>query len=154
MNIYGLMIMVLIMLPNMIYSIKCKAAKNVCANKVMNLLEQLGRYASMFFMVFNFDLAIAGGIRITELGFSSVGAFLVYLFGNALLILVYWVVWFLYFIKQNLAKSMALAIIPTCIFLLCGITLQHVLLVISAVIFGVGHIYVTYRNVKDSGSVN
>lgn len=99
MNIYGLMIMVLIMLPNMIYSIKCKAAKNVCANKVMNL-------------------------------------------------------WFLYFIKQNLAKSMALAIIPTCIFLLCGITLQHVLLVISAVIFGVGHIYVTYRNVKDSGSVN
>lgn len=36
---------------------------------------------------------------------------------------------------------MALAIIPICMFLLSGITLRHVLLVVSAVVFGIGHIY-------------
>ena len=145
-NLFGLIIFVLIMIPNIIYFIKFKDAKNLCTSRVMNLLEQIGRYASMLFIVINIGITFSDGIRIKELGFSSVGAFLVYLFGNALLILVYWIVWFLYFVKQNLAKSIALAIIPTCIFLLCGITLQHVLLVISAIIFGVGHIYVTFQN--------
>ena len=145
-NLFGLIIFVLIMIPNIIYFIKFKDAKNLCTNRVMNLLEQIGRYASMLFMVLNIGITFSDGIRIKELGFSSVGAFLVYLFGNALLILIYWIVWLLYFIKQNLAKSMALAIIPTCIFLLCGIILQHVLLVISAIVFGVGHIYVTFQN--------
>jgi len=65
--------------------------ENKCDNKFMNVLEQIGRYASMFLMVFN--------IGIAEFGFSSVGVFLLYGFGNAFLILVYWIVWMLYFHK-------------------------------------------------------
>lgn len=48
--------------------------------------------------------------------------------------------------KQAMGKAMALAVIPTCIFLLSGLTLYHWALVVTAGIFGLGHIYVTYQN--------
>lgn len=44
---------------------------------------------------------------------------------------------------------MSLAVLPSCLFLLSGITLGYVPLVVSAILFAIGHIYVTYRNVTD-----
>lgn len=134
-NIFGLIFVVLLLIPNIIYAMKFRNQTNKCPNKAMNILEQIGRYASMFFMVFN--------IGIAESGFSSVGAFLLYGIGNALLTLLYWVVWMLYFYRQDSKKALTLAVLPACIFVLSGITSGHVLLVISGVIFAVGHIYVT-----------
>ena len=139
-NLFGFIFVVLILIPNIIYAIKNKEHQNLCTNRFMNVLEQIGRYACMFFMVFNLGLA--------EFGFGSVGAFLFYLFGNIVLILAYWIIWILYFKKQAFWKQMALAIIPVCVFLLNGITLRHYLLIVSAVIFAVGHIYVTSKNRK------
>ena len=101
----------------------------------MIILEQIGRYASMFLMIFN--------IGIAEFGFNSVGAFLMYSIGSILLLLAYWTMWLLYSVNKAYWKSMCLAVIPTLIFLLSGITLRHILLIISAVLFGVGHIYIT-----------
>ena len=43
------------MVPNIIYAIKNKDGKNLCTNKVVNILEQVGRYTTMFLMVFNVD---------------------------------------------------------------------------------------------------
>ena len=68
------------------------------------------------------------------------------MFGNALLMIAYWVIWMLYFYKQTYWEQMSLAIIPTCLFLLSGITMKYYLLVIFGVVFGIGHIYVTSRN--------
>ena len=84
----------------------------------------------------------------TEFAFRSIAAFLSYFAGNGLLVLTYWIIWIIYFIKQSKWKSMALAILPAVMFLLSGIALQHGWLVIAAVIFAVGHIYVTWQNVK------
>ena len=137
-NVFGLILVILILIPNIIYAIKFKDVKNECTNKFMNILEQIGRYACMIFMIFNVGLA--------KFGFASVGEFLIYFFGNTILLVAYWIVWILFFIKQRSWKSMALAIIPVCIFLICGVTLRHVLLIISAVVFAVGHIYVTRKN--------
>ena len=92
-------------------------------------------------MVFNIGLA--------EFGFSSVGAFIVYMLGNILLMISYWTIWVLYFKKKAYWKQIALALIPTCIFLLSGITMLHFLLIIFAVIFGIGHLYVTNKNRVD-----
>lgn len=142
-NLFGLIIVILILLPNIIYAIRFKDVKGRKQNMVMVILEQAGRYASMFLMVFN--------IGIAEFGFASVGAFDLYLLGNVILLLLYWLIWFLYFVKQERWKSMALAVIPTMLFLLSGITLRHILLVISAVIFGVGHIYITWRSAEKEG---
>ena len=95
----------------------------------------------MFLMVFNIGLA--------EFGFSSAESFIVYVFGNMLLMISYWFVWLLYFKKKTYWKQIALAIIPAGIFLLSGITMLHYLLVVFAVIFGTGHLYVTNKNRVD-----
>ena len=137
-NVFGLILVVLLLIPNIVYAIKYRGQKNKCTNTFMNIIEQIGRYGCMFLMIFNIGLA--------EFGFSSKWAFLVYMFGNGLLMISYWVIWILYFKNPVYWKQMALAIIPVCLFLLSGITLRHYLLIVFAVIFGIGHIYVTYKN--------
>lgn len=59
-NIFGLILVVLLLVPNIIYAVKEKNQENKCTNKLMNLVEQIGRYASMFLMVFNIGLAEVG----------------------------------------------------------------------------------------------
>ena len=125
-------------MPNIIYAIKVKNQKNLCTNKFMNILEQIGRYACMFLMVFN--------IGIAEFGFGSVVAFLIYGIGNVLLMLSYWIVWTMYFHKPSFGKQITLAILPTCLFLLNGVTMRHYLLILFGFVFGVGHVDVTYKN--------
>ena len=137
-NGFGLILVVLLLIPNIVYAVKGPRRENRCTNKTMNALEQIGRYGCMFLMVFN--------IGIAELGFSSVGAFLLYLVGNACLMIAYWVVWILYFCKETNWKQIALAVIPTSLFLLSGITMGHILLIVSGAVFGIGHIYVTSKN--------
>lgn len=137
-NVFGLILVILLLIPNIAYAVKVKDQKNLCTNKFMNILEQIGRYACMFLMVFN--------IGIDEFGFGSVGAFLIYGIGNVLLMLSYWVIWILYFRKQSFIKQITLAILPTCLFLLSGITMRHYLLILFGLVFGVGHVYVTYKN--------
>ena len=137
-NVFGLILVILLLIPNIVYAIKFKGKKNLCTNKFMNILEQIGRYACMFLMVFN--------IGIAEFGFGSVGAFLIYSSGNVLLILSYWIIWMLYFHKQSFGRQIALALLPTCLFLLSGITMRHYLLILFGIVFGVGHVYVTYKN--------
>lgn len=140
-NIFGIIIVLLMLIPNIIYVIRFPGQKNKSENQVMNILEQAGRYASMFLMIFN--------IGIGEMGFSSLGLFFAYFLGNAILLLAYWIVWILFFIKRSNGKSIALAVIPTGIFLLSGLTLEYILLIISALVFGIAHIYVTYKNFKE-----
>lgn len=139
-NIFGLCIVIAILIPNIIYACKFRGTENKCTNKVMNILEQIGRYGCMLLLV----LSMGRG----EFAFDSVFAFLTYLIGNVVLLLAYWLVWVLYFVKQSKWKSLTLAILPTLIFLVSGITLQHVLLIIAAILFGVGHIYVTWKNIE------
>lgn len=140
-NVFGLIFVVLLLIPNIIYAIKVKDKQNKCTNKLMNILEQVGRYGCMFLMVFN--------IGIAELGFYSVAAFLTYMLGNTLLIIIYWIVWMLYFHKQTNWKQALLAFIPCCMFTLSGATMGHFLLIIFGVIFMIGHIYVTRKNMED-----
>ena len=54
----------------------------------------------------------------------------------------------LYFKRKSRARALALAILPVCIFLLSGLLLRHWLLVSFAVLFAVGHIYVTWKNAE------
>ncbi len=82
--------------------------------------------------------------------FGSVTAFLVYLIGSILLMISYWILWILYFNKATYGKQIALAVIPTLLFLLCGTTMLHILLVIFGLIFGIAHIYVTWKNRVDA----
>ena len=95
-NIFGAIIVILMLIPNIVYAIKNKGEKNLCTNRFMNVIEQIGRYSCMK--------------------------------------------------RRSVPLALVLAILPACIFLLSGILLRHWLLVGFAVLFAVGHIYVTYHN--------
>lgn len=137
-NYFNIAIVAVMLVPNIIYAAKSRGVKNLCTNKVMNIVEQLGRILCIIFMVFP--------VMIGEFGFPSAESFIIYLFGNIILVAIYLVVWISYFKKQNAPKATVLAVVPSVIFALCGLTLEHWLLVFAAVLFGIGHIYVTAAN--------
>lgn len=106
----------------------------------MNFAEQLGRYASMILMILP--------LGIWEFGFASSEEMIVYFAANIVLLAVYVIVWLLFSKKQDFTKAMILAVISVLVFAVCGILLRHWLLVASAAVFAVGHIYVTAKNFK------
>ena len=80
--------------------------------------------------------------------FKSVFKMLIYLICNGLLLLTYWIVFAIYLKTKNPRLTLSLAVLPSCIFLLSGILLHHWLLVGFLILFAIGHIYVTQKNVE------
>ena len=137
-NLFGGVLVLLMLIPNIVYAIKNKNEKNLCTNKVMNLIEQIGRYACIVLMWLP--------LLVWKFGFQSAFEMLLYLFGNGALLLAYWIVFFRYMRKRSKASALTLAILPSCIFLLSGILLRHWLLVGFSLLFAFGHICVTCMN--------
>lgn len=137
-NSIGLIIVVLLLIPNIIYAYKKKHIENKCTNRALIVLEQIGRYGSMILMVLN--------LGIPEFGFWSKNGFVIWLLSIPVLILSYWIIWFVYFRKQTKFSAMLLAIIPSAIFIVNGLLLAHWLLVTFGIIFSVCHIRITYMN--------
>lgn len=139
-NFFGAVIVAIMMVPNVVYALKNKGLENLCTNRFMNITEQVGRYACIILMWFP--------LLVWEFGFSSVTAFLVYIVGNGLLLIVYIIIWGMYFKGRTRLKTLLLAAIPACIFLLSGLLLHHWLLVMAAVMFAISHVYVTLKNYR------
>ncbi|MBQ9552487.1 MAG: hypothetical protein IJU96_06950 [Clostridia bacterium] len=140
-NGFGAGVVLLMLIPNIIYAIKNKGEKNLCTNRFMNGIEQVGRYTCIVLMWLP--------LLVWEFGFVSVLEMLLYLAGNGVLLAAYWIVFLLYFKRKSRARALALAILPACIFLLSGLLLRHWLLAGFAVLFAIGHIYVTLKNAED-----
>lgn len=135
-NPFGLFFILMMLLPNMLYAVRSKGReKKKCDKKYMVIIEQIGRYASMFLMVFN--------IGILEYGFFSFDAITFYLITNFALLAVYSVVWFSFFWRETYQKAVLLAIVPAAMFVFSGIFMRHIFLIVSGIVFGVGHFYVT-----------
>ncbi|MBQ7542959.1 MAG: hypothetical protein IJT44_11785 [Clostridia bacterium] len=137
-NLFGAAAVVLLLVPNIVYALKNRDEINKCRNKGMNLLEQIGRYACIVLMWLP--------LGVWEFGFRSTAAMLAYVLGCAVLLCAYEILFALHLHKKTARRAMALAILPACIFLLCGLTLRHWLLAAFAAVFAVGHIYVTKKN--------
>ena len=137
-NVFGASIVVLMLIPNIVYAIKNKNEKNLCKNIFMNTIEQIGRYSCIVLMWLP--------ILVWKFGFASVLEMLLYLACNGTLLVLYWGMFAIYMKHKTLGLALSLAILPACIFLLSGILLRHWLLIGFAVLFAVGHIYVTYKN--------
>ncbi len=144
-NICGTCIVVAMLIPNVIYAIKFRNSSRQChCCKPMYIVEQTGRYGSMFLMAFNIGLA--------EFGFYSINSFIVYAVSNIVLTTAYLLLWILFFHRQDFRKSITLAVIPSFIFIISGITLRHILLISFAIIFAFSHIIITVKDstLKDS----
>lgn len=138
-NAYGLAMMALIMLPNMLYAVKVKEGFiNLWQNKRVEGLEQLGRYGCFVLMVVN----IPG----TWFGFWFDNALTVYLIVSSVLLAAYLVIWAVCFRSNSVFRALALSILPSILFLFCGIMPRSVLLIVAAAIFAPCHILISYRN--------
>lgn len=162
--VFGLVTVLAFFLPNMIFRLRHKEM-NLCESRLMNSAEQLGFLFSLFILLC--------WVGYGSWGFYSVEAFLCYLSGNVVLILLNWVLWIIYYFISRppvTAKAdgptavfvagnrqvvrgiktlrIAMAAVPAVLFLLDGLTLHHWLLAGSAAVYGVGHIYVTCENIN------
>ena len=145
-NVFGAAIVVLMLPPNLVYALRNKGEKNRCANRFMNALEQVGRYACIVLMWLP--------LLVWKFGFASVLGMALYLAGSAILLIAYWIAFAVYLKRKSAGLALALAVLPACVFLLCGILLRHWLLVGFAILFAVGHIYVTCVNARQDKDEN
>lgn len=140
-NYYGLAIIVLILIPNVVHAVICRGEMNNGGqNKALEIAEQIGRYACMAFMVFN--------IPYSYFGFWFVNAFTVYLTVNGVLCLGYLIFWAVFKGGKRLAGALSLSITPSVIFLFSGVILLSIPLIVSAVVFAVCHIRISIINAK------
>jgi len=138
--VYGLIIVLIMLIPNVIFALTNKDGfENNWNNKVVEILEQVGRFGSMLFMF----------IVIPEVSFRSGDAFALYIIVDIALLLFYCLFWFIFFKKNNLAKAVLLSVIPAVLFLFSGIISTNIPLIISAVIFAPCHILISIKNVTE-----
>lgn len=140
-NVFGLIFIVVIMIPNIVFAIKCKGGfNNKWRNKYVEVIEQVGRFGCFGFMIIN--------IPRTSFGWWSDESFALYLIVDAILVMLYCAIWVIYFRRNSVFRALALSIIPSILFLFSGIMNRSVLLIIASVLFAPSHIVISYKNAK------
>lgn len=137
-NIFNAIIVVLMLIPNIAFAIKSKEKKPDKSSKALTVIEQIGRYGCMVLMVLP--------LFVWELGFSPLEFMFVYVIFNAVLLVMYYIFWALYFKNKTMGRAIVLAIIPTLIFIVSAVSVKHWALLVMALVFGLSHIYITYIN--------
>lgn len=138
-NIPGLIFLIIIMIPNFIYAAKCpEGFDEKWKNKIVETFEQVGRFGSFICMAVN--------IPKTVLGFESSASFWFCVIFGALLVAAYCIIWYFWFWKNTLFRALSLSIIPSVLFLLCGIMSRSILLTAFAAIFAPCHILISVKN--------
>ena len=140
-NVYGLLMIAVIMVPNILFAMKCKDGfENHFTNRWVEVLEQIGRFGCFGFMIFT----IPG----TAPGWVSPSAFMAYLAVDGLLIAAYCVIWAVG--KGRRFRALALSILPSLLFLFSGVMTRAPLLVLSALLFAPCHIWISITNAKEN----
>lgn len=138
-NYYGLIIIVLILLPNIAFAALNKDGfKNVYENKPLEICEQIGRFGCFILMIVN--------VPYTYFGFRFDCALTVYLAVNGALTLVYLLGWIVLWKKPGVLRALLLSITPSAIFLFSGVMLTNVPLSVLAVLLSITHITLSYKN--------
>ena len=107
---------------------------------IVNIFEQIGRYACMALMI------IPIFTRGWKFGFRSVTEMLVWICLTILLLVIYSFLW----VKKangGVFVLYGLAFVPAVLFLLNGILLRHLALIAASLVFGVFHFLIVKENV-------
>lgn len=140
-NLYGLVYIAVIMIPNIIFAVKCKDGfENKRCSKLLETVEQIGRFGCFGLMIFN----IPG----TCFGFRTDSALTAYLIVDTALVAAYCIIWAICFRKSSVFRALALSILPSALFLFSGIMSRSILLTAAALLFAPCHILISYRNAR------
>lgn len=137
-NFYGLAIVALIMIPNVVFAMKTKDGfVNLWNNKAVETLEQIGRFGCFGFSFIN--------VPYTVMGLPD-GTLPIYLSVSGILLALYIGGWVLLWKKPGLFRAILLSVLPSALFLFDGIICRSLLLTVSALIFAPCHILISCKN--------
>lgn len=140
-NIFGLIMIAVIMIPNIIFAIRYREGfENKWNNKIVAVAEQIGRFGRFAFMIVN----IPG----TWFGWWSDETFAIYLIVDTILVILYCTIWIICFKNNSIFRALALSIIPSVLFLFSGIMSRSILLIVASILFAPSHILLSYKNAK------
>ena len=138
-NIYGLIILVILLLPNILYAITVKDGFiNKFNNKPLEVFEIIGRVGSFVFLFIN--------LPFTYYGFWFKNALTIYIIINGILILLYCSTWVVLWKKNNLLRAIVLSSLPSILFIFSGIMILSIPLIVSSIIFAMTHITISVIN--------
>lgn len=139
-NCWGLIFVIIILIPNIVFAVTCKDGfENRYQNKVVEVLEQIGRFGCFFSM---FIL-----IPYMNKGYWFKSGKTVYLILGFLLAGLYCLGWLIFWKENSIRKSLYLSILPSVLFIESGIISGNALLLIFAAVFAPCHILISYMNV-------
>lgn len=141
-NYIGLIFVVLLLIPNIVFVLKNRAVQNKNYNKTLEIFEQVGRYGSMFFMILN--------IPYLAFGYYFAYGQIVYIAINSFLIFAYYLSWIVFWKKDCLAKSLLLSVVPSCLFIVSGVLIANLPLIVFAILFTVFHVLISIKDLKQN----
>jgi len=144
-NVYGLIILVVMMIPNIIEArIHPDHFENHFNNKTLEVFEQIGRFGSFLLMIINIPGLYAGFWF--ELGKT------VYIVVNSILLLIYLAGWIVMKDKDPVVRAYLLSVTPSLIFIFSGVMILYYPLIIVSLLFAMCHIFISVKNAKLSCS--
>lgn len=84
-NVLGMVIVAIMLIPNLIYAARERHTEIKYHNKILEIIEQAGRYLSIVFLILP--------IGMSSFGFRTVAHMVVSLMANALLLFLYVILW-------------------------------------------------------------
>lgn len=138
-NIYGLIIMTIIMIPNIIFAITNKEGfENKYKNRIIETFEEIGRFGCFALMIINIPYLCTG--------FWFKNGRTIYIVINAILCFLYCLFWIICWKQNGIFKALTLSILPSVMFICSGIIIMNVPLIFLSVIFAICHITISYKN--------
>ena len=138
-NVYGLIFVVVILIPNIIFAYSCKDGfENHYENKLVETMEQIGRFGcfiSMFLI-----------IPFLNKGFWFKSGKAIYIALGIVLVTLYCTGWIVFWKEDSIRKSLYLSIVPSLLFIESGIISGNFQLLVFAIIFVPCHILISYMN--------
>lgn len=136
-NIYGLLFVVIMAVPHIIYvRVKSYDIKSV-NNRAMVYVERIGKYCGAFLMAVN--------IGVLELGFTSELMKEFWLYSTTVLVAVYVVLWIIFFKTGKKALAYALTVLAGFILMYCGLLQVKTLLLTAGIVYLLGELYVVKK---------
>ena len=137
-NPFGLFLMAAILVPNFLFARRYPEAFTASQNKLLEALEQIGRFGCFGFMIIQLPGAVWG--------FWFPGAQEVYFAYGMVITALYCLIWALCFHRPSLFRALALSILPSLLFLFSGAMLRSVPMIAAAALFAPCHILLSYKN--------
>ncbi len=142
-NLFGLAVIAAIMVPNFVFAATHKDGfENLYKNKIVEFLEQVGRFGCFAFMIFCVPF-LCRGFWFNEAKVSYYAA-------SSVLTALYLCGWCVFWNENSLRKSIVLSVVPSLLFLESGFFTLNVPLFICAVIFAPCHILISCKNAEMS----